>query len=235
MTLVMEYFGPTFQGEGPLIGRTSHFIRFGGCDFRCTFCDSMFAVEPASIRANAKRMTDDEIVDALAALEPRAKWVTLTGGNPALQDLLQVVLRLKRMGFMVTAETQGSIFKGWLRSLDLLIVSPKPPSMVKNNAGLTRFMEQTNGVDRVMKVPVFTPEDFEWAMCLHSIYPTVPFYLSVGNMKPPGKAAEGEDPRPGVLEALTWLLELSLTDPRAMDVTVLPQMHVLAWGNRQGV
>ena len=54
---VVEIFGPTVQGEGPDAGVPAYFVRFGGCDFRCSWCDSMHAVDPAEVRANAERLT----------------------------------------------------------------------------------------------------------------------------------------------------------------------------------
>ena len=44
---ISEIFGPTVQGEGPLIGRPTVFVRTGGCDYRCTWCDTLYAVLPA--------------------------------------------------------------------------------------------------------------------------------------------------------------------------------------------
>ena len=44
---ISEIFGPTIQGEGPLIGRPTVFVRTGGCDYRCTWCDTLYAVLPA--------------------------------------------------------------------------------------------------------------------------------------------------------------------------------------------
>ena len=50
---VIEIFGPTIQGEGSEAGLATHFIRVGGCDYRCSWCDTMYAVDPAAVRANA--------------------------------------------------------------------------------------------------------------------------------------------------------------------------------------
>jgi 7-carboxy-7-deazaguanine synthase len=41
---ISEIFGPTIQGEGPLIGRPTVFVRTAGCDYRCTWCDTLYAV-----------------------------------------------------------------------------------------------------------------------------------------------------------------------------------------------
>ena len=44
---IAEIFGPTIQGEGALIGEPTVFVRTGGCDYRCTWCDSLHAVDSA--------------------------------------------------------------------------------------------------------------------------------------------------------------------------------------------
>jgi 7-carboxy-7-deazaguanine synthase len=44
--LISEIFGPTVQGEGPLVGRPTVFVRTGGCDYRCAWCDTLYAVLP---------------------------------------------------------------------------------------------------------------------------------------------------------------------------------------------
>ena len=62
---MIEVFGPTIQGEGAEAGLPCNFVRLGGCDFRCSWCDTMYAVDPAEVRANAERMTAEQIVDRL--------------------------------------------------------------------------------------------------------------------------------------------------------------------------
>src|SRR5687768_8363312 len=79
---VIEVFGPTIQGEGAEAGVSTHFIRLGGCDYRCTWCDTMYAVDPPLVRANAERLSVDAILARVAGLEGQPRWVTLSGGNP---------------------------------------------------------------------------------------------------------------------------------------------------------
>jgi 7-carboxy-7-deazaguanine synthase len=125
---VMEVFGPVVQGEGPLAGQVTHFVRFGLCDYRCSWCDSMFAVEPEEVKAHAERLDVSSIVERLEWLD-LAPWVTLSGGNPAVHDLGPLVKELREtLGLDVAVETQGSRWRDWLADVDLLIVSPKPPS-----------------------------------------------------------------------------------------------------------
>ena len=64
---IAEIFGPTLQGEGPFVGRPSYFIRFGGCDNRCTWCDSMHAVDPVLVK-QLPFMTTSEIITKVLLL-----------------------------------------------------------------------------------------------------------------------------------------------------------------------
>jgi len=89
--LISEIFGPTVQGEGPLVGRPTVFVRTGGCDYRCAWCDTLYAVLPEH-RDEWKLMTPAEVassVDQLTSNNP--VLVTLSGGNPALQPLGSVI------------------------------------------------------------------------------------------------------------------------------------------------
>src|SRR5262249_17228736 len=84
---ISEIFGPTIQGEGPLIGRPTVFVRTGGCDYRCSWCDTLYAVLP-EYRDEWTPMTPRAImarVNELAGGEP--VLISLSGGNPALQPL----------------------------------------------------------------------------------------------------------------------------------------------------
>src|ERR1700722_5251891 len=129
MTLpVVELFGPTIQGEGPDAGVPAYFVRFGGCDYRCTWGYPMPAVEPSQVRMNAERLTVNDITDRLHALAPGPDLVVLSGGNPALLELGSLVRALQGDGKRVAVETQGSRWRDWLATVDRLVVSPKPPS-----------------------------------------------------------------------------------------------------------
>src|ERR1700680_230750 len=86
---ISEIFGPTIQGEGPLIGRPTVFVRTGGCDYRCAWCDTMYAVLPAHRNEWASRTPADIMarVDELAGGNAGGLLVSLSGGNPAMQPL----------------------------------------------------------------------------------------------------------------------------------------------------
>jgi 7-carboxy-7-deazaguanine synthase len=79
-----------------------------------------------------------------------------------------------------------------------------------------------------LKVVVFDEEDLSFAREVHSRYPDVPFYLQVGNDLE-------SDTRDTLLEKLDWLSKKALNDPALRGAIVLPQLHVLMYGNRRGV
>ena len=58
---ISEIFGPTIQGEGALIGQPTVFVRTGGCDYRCVWCDTPHAVDSA-YRDEWKPMSAEEIL-----------------------------------------------------------------------------------------------------------------------------------------------------------------------------
>ena len=158
---VIEIFGPTLQGEGPSAGQPSYFVRFGGCDYRCVWCDSMYAVEPSEVRANAESLTPSEIVSRVANLPHGPKLVVLSGGNPALLELGVLVEKLQLAGYEVAVETQGSRWRDWLAGVDQLIVSPKPPSSGMTGISVTDafalFMSKVveHGTSPTLKIVVF--------------------------------------------------------------------------------
>jgi 7-carboxy-7-deazaguanine synthase len=224
---VVEVFGPVIQGEGAMVGRQTHFVRLGGCDYRCGWCDTLYAVLPEQVRANSTRMGDAEIVARLRALGRGTPWVTLSGGNPALHALDSLVDALHAAGYRVAVETQGSLYRDWLRACDLVAVSPKPPSsgMAPDLEALDRFVDLPGAN---LKVVVFDEGDFAFARSIHRRYPGVPFYLQVGN-------DVGADTRESLLSKLDWLARRTMGDPEMGEAVVLPQLHVLLYGNRRGV
>ena len=127
---ISEIFGPTIQGEGAVIGEATIFVRTGGCDYRCSWCDTMHAVDPIHAK-DWRAMSVEDICLAVNALTNGARTkptITLSGGNPAMQPLRETCQRLKSMGHRLIIETQGTLIPDWLYIIDVISVSPKPPS-----------------------------------------------------------------------------------------------------------
>ena len=224
---IIEIFGPVLQGEGRMIGAQTLFVRTGYCDYRCSWCDNLYAVEPEQVQAGAEWLTVDEIVTRLDALSRHTPWVTLSGGNPAIHDLGALVARLHADGRKVAIETQGTVYRPWIADCDVVTVSPKPPSSGRTTdyAKLDRFaaLPQAN-----LKIVVFDEADYQYARAIHLRYPTVPFSLQVGN-------SVGEDGAEALLRKLDWLAQRAMRDEAMGAALVLPQLHTLMYGNRRGV
>lgn len=186
---IAEIFGPTVQGEGSLAGRPTYFVRVGGCDFKCAWCDTGYAVNPKAVKG-LPRMTQDEIIEKLwahAEARPGPDWLSISGGNPALYDLGIVVTEWrKRNGYTgkVTLETQGSKWTPWLALVDQLTISPKPPSSgMTNGDDFAAFMASVDKYKEdgwSLKVVVFDDADYDFAVKVHQTYPAARFYLSCG-------------------------------------------------------
>jgi 7-carboxy-7-deazaguanine synthase len=235
---VIEIFGPTIQGEGAEAGLPTHFVRLGGCDYRCTWCDTMYAVDPATVRRTAIQLNASEIVDIVQRLDGRPRWVSISGGNPALHHLDALVDELHAAGFLVSVETQGSVWRDWLGDVDRLTVSPKPPSSgmatAHHEQQFRSFMDSAGSSTAssriLLKIVCFDDADLAWAKNTSRQFNQVPLMLSAGTPVPaPGPVRES------LGDAYRWLCERVAADPDLADVRVLPQLHVIAWKEARGV
>lgn len=243
---MIEIFGPTVQGEGVLAGLPTHFVRFGGCDYRCEWCDSMYAVEPAQVRENSEKLTEGQILARIQELNAGPEWVTLSGGNPALLNLDALVTLLHEAELKVAVETQGSRWREWLSGVDCLTVSPKPPSSGmadKTAKDLPAFMDHYRHPlpDDALKIVVFNAGDLEWAAGIFNLWPRWPQFLSVGT-DPIGRWGtemtydEGQvTTLQHIADRYQWLCDRVAADERFKRVRVLPQLHVVAYGHARGV
>ena len=106
----------SLQGEGRNTGRPCVFIRFAGCNLKCPWCDT--DVE--------KRFTAslDELLAELGRY--KAKSVILTGGEPTIQrEMPELVAALKKAGYWIGVETNGTVAADWLGFVDYVACSPK--------------------------------------------------------------------------------------------------------------
>ena len=238
--MVSEVFGVTVQGEGVLIGKPTVFVRTGGCEYRCSWCDTLYAVLP-EYKSEWQAMTSEEVfarVQELASYKPII--VTLSGGNPAIQPLGELIDLGHAHGYTFAIETQGSVAQAWFTKLDYLTLSPKPPSskQVTRWERLDRCVAYARkdpggpGPQTCLKVVIFDDEDFAYARYVAERYPDIPLYLQAGNHTPPHLAQEIDIP--GILQRIDWLIQ-RVNQEQWYDVTVLPQLHTLLWGNKRGV
>ena len=118
---IVEIF-PTLQGEGPYAGRPAVFVRLGGCNLACEFCDTEFekyqnlSVDNISQEVSSlAKNNDGEIVRNL---------VVITGGEPLRQPIETLCRKLQGLNFLVQIETNGTLFRDLPEGVKV-ICSPK--------------------------------------------------------------------------------------------------------------
>jgi 7-carboxy-7-deazaguanine synthase len=257
--LVAEIFGPTLQGEGAMTGAQTVFVRTGGCDFRCSWCDSGHAVDPPH-KSEWQRLTAREIMQTIM---PKTFGmpilITLSGGNPALQPLESLIdMAHDEYNCPVAMETQGTISKPWFYKLDHLILSPKPPSSHmpfskdKLQACLNAALSGKGWINPVshrvwpqlsVKVVVMNEDDYYFAQMIHREFAHpfgIPFFITPGNHTPPslfvrGKevANEKEFDFEGIVRRTEWLLQ-RCTEDSWHEARIIPQLHTFLWSNERG-
>jgi 7-carboxy-7-deazaguanine synthase len=141
----MEHFY-TLQGEGAHVGKAAYFIRLGGCDVGCVWCD----VKESWDASKHPVMSTDEIV--AAAMKHPCRLAVITGGEPAMYDLTALCNALHEGGFNVHIETSGAY--PLIGDLDWVTLSPK-----KFKAPIEENMQKADE----LKIVVFNRSDFKWA------------------------------------------------------------------------
>jgi 7-carboxy-7-deazaguanine synthase len=235
---ISEIFGPTIQGEGALIGLPTVFVRSGGCDYRCAWCDSLHAVD-TEFRDQWPPMTTQAVWDSITQLSGNKPiMVTLSGGNPAIQPFGPLIRHGHDAGYRFALETQGSVSKKWFSDLDMLVLSPKPPSS-KMDTDWDMFdaslRKAGSGPEIILKIVVFDEDDYMFAKNASDRYPHLPVYLQPCNSTPPpAKAYNAPINQTDVVDKMLWLVDKTAKD-QWFDARVLPQLHVMLWGNKRGV
>jgi 7-carboxy-7-deazaguanine synthase len=201
----------------------------------------MYAVDEHEV-AKLPKMSQVEILNRVMDL-PDAKWVTLSGGNPALFDLRELTELLHVAGYKIAVETQGTIFKDWLRKCEVVTCSPKPPSAgnVTQDYTVEKFIREMETSrynyrgNLVLKIVVFDETDYEYAKWIFQTFPYLERWLQVGN----SDVSENTTPmdeayhKLGLLDKLRWLSDKLIADDseEMAEVRVTPQLHTLMWGN----
>ena len=144
LPLVEDFY--TIQGEGFHTGKPAYFIRLGGCDVGCRWCDAKYTWNPKVFPP----VDVDEVVKRAKACAAQA--IVITGGEPLLYPLEILTSRLRDVGLEIFLETSGTHpFSG---EFDWVCLSPKrqqPP------------LAEAFGRAHELKVIIQTEDDFLWA------------------------------------------------------------------------
>ena len=142
---LMEHFY-TLQGEGRYTGHASYFIRLGGCDVGCVWCDVKDSWD-----ANKHPHVDIESMVKFV-VDVDAPIAVITGGEPLMHNLDELTFKLKEHRIRTHIETSGAhpLSGNW----DWICLSPK-----KFKAPLQDVIIHANE----LKVVIFNKSDFDWA------------------------------------------------------------------------
>jgi len=141
---VMESFY-TIQGEGNHQGKAAYFVRLGGCDVGCVWCDVKESWEMSAHPLRDIAALIDEIPAGVSPI------VVVTGGEPLMHDLNSLTTAIHARGLKAHLETSGShpLTGDW----DWICLSPK-----KFKSPLEEVIRQSDE----LKVVIYHSSDFEW-------------------------------------------------------------------------
>ncbi|MEM0121585.1 MAG: 7-carboxy-7-deazaguanine synthase QueE [Thermoprotei archaeon] len=221
---VCELF-TSVQGEGELIGTPSHFVRLYGCNLRCVWCDTKYSwirQDRAVEGLDYRYMETKEIIDRLNGSPPFIPLFTITGGEPLLHPIEELVGNAKMLGYTVLVETNGTIkpSKSLLEKVDYWSVSPKLSSSGNKTTQPLEWIKEAKRF--YLKFVVTDPEkDLPEASEACAAYglPRHRVFVQPDGMRPDYPAE------------LARLAEAN----RNWGFRVGIQLHRVAWGHRRGV
>ena len=177
--LISEIFN-SIDGEGIRAGYLVTFIRTFGCNLRCSYCDSMYALEGS----NYQELTVDQVMKAVRSYP--SKRITFTGGEPLLQkDAFDLVSTLVEEGYEVNIETNGSVdVSPFLLDHVIITMDWKCPSSGMMDRMFLDNMMKLRSTD-VIKFVVGSEEDLNNMKDMYITTDAIPFVSPVfGKIEP---------------------------------------------------
>jgi 7-carboxy-7-deazaguanine synthase len=206
---VIEVFH-SLQGEGPLTGVRTTFVRAARCNLRCSWCDTQYSFGPGRSRSVRSLLAE--------VARHKTRHVCLTGGEPLLQsESVELVERLADRGVTTVVETGGSLdVSPYLRVPRLVLsVDVKCPSSTMEGRNLWTNLPLLRSRD-VLKFVIADRKDYLYARRVVRRYrgPATLVFQPVWGSDA-GRLGD-------------WVLRDRL------DVRVMLQEHKLLWGDTPG-
>ncbi len=230
--VVSEIFGPTFQGEGPSLGRRCSFVRLGGCNLHCRWCDTAYTWDwtgrngiKYDPRQELRKIAVEEVWADVASRG--ADMLVVSGGEPLLRQtrLIGLLAKARAAGWWIEIETAGTIapIPELMRLVDRFNVSPKLDN--SGNAVDERYVPaildalQATG-KAAWKFVAIGPGDLIEIAALVDRHQLWPIYVM-----PEGVTAE----------AITRHAQSIAEDVLRRGWNLTMRLHILLYGNRRAV
>ena len=190
MSLKISEIFFSLQGEGPLIGVPTYFVRLFGCNLSCSWCDTPYAKEGS----NYEKKEISEILLQWKRNYAFTPYVTITGGEPLLQEeTLELIKTFLLEGAILVLETNGSLSIKNIPEEVIVIMDLKTPS-----SGMERFNNLENlqflKKDDALKFVIKDERDFHWSLSVIEKYDlfskTNCFFSPCEPFMPPEKLAK---------------------------------------------
>ena len=205
----------SIQGEGIQIGLPTVFLRLFGCDLRCRWCDTMYAVEGTDFQ----NMEIEQILHKFSDYD--SKRICITGGEPLLQETQLITLsdNLLNLGYEIILETSGHRTPPEIFWNDKCVISMdcKCPSSGMQDRMDFELFQKLRTTDQ-LKFVLSDENDYDYAKKVlddNNIRANIIFQPVHGSSD-------------------KWIYERVLRE-KVKNVRVLPQLHKLIWGEKRGV
>jgi 7-cyano-7-deazaguanosine (preQ0) biosynthesis protein QueE len=226
MLVVAEVFGPTLQGEGPSAGRRCGFVRLGGCNLDCSWCDTPYTWDWTrfSPERELRRVAVTEVVASVEAMG--VDMLVITGGEPLLQAraLLPLLAAAGERGWRVEVETNGTVAPPPQMAAQVAAFNVSPKLANSGIAEAVRIrpaaLETLRATGRaVFKFVATAASDLDEVAALVAAHRLEPVYVM-----PEGTTAE-----------LVVARMRELAGPAlARGFHLTPRLHILLWGDQRG-
>ena len=203
----------SLQGEARTSGLPTVFVRLTGCQLRCQYCDTAYAL------SGGRMLPLDDVLAQVASHKPR--YVTVTGGEPLAQPAcLALLVQLCDAGYQVSIETSGALDIAGIDPRVSIVLDLKTPGSAEVSRNLYTNIALLAAKDQV-KFVICDRQDFAWACFKVHEYNLlervgdVLFSPSVGQQ--------------AATELAEWILAENL------PVRFQMQLHKILWGDKPGV
>lgn len=220
---IVEVFS-SIQGEGKTVGVPSTFVRFYGCNLRCTYCDTPYAVDKE--KEKAETLTSFQVYRRIITANPTN--VIFTGGEPMLYQkfIMEVMYKLNQKKNIYTCEieTNGTILPidCFAKYVDVFNISPKLTNSGNRIQDCIKF-DVLNSLylphKSILKFVVKKENDVKQAREIYNKYPKLVTYLM-----PEGDTRKKQ----------------AINTPKVIGLCLQyglyfsPRLHILIWGSQRG-